>query len=470
MCPEQWEFAAEGFSKGKRDSMKMILRRKPLTSSQSMYHTKDDAEEHLQPDSSRCQIPEHMDLGKKVERLQKEKEELLDKWIKLQHEQQVTERSLMDLEGRLQAMEEHQQQVVAFFAQVLSPSFWLKFTQKPPESNLLSAFNKEKLIACEDVEVDTVDQQRASSGPEGCGGDTIIPCMSADSQEESFSEQLNLYPPSCRPLIYNSVRHSMDHAQKQAHNLIDCMKNGEHLDVAVQQEKFSTESTCPHEFLPTGDSRVNDANYVGHAIMNKQLQENPGSNTNIELAVGDGVGQGSPLSHSLHDFSNQSLKASQLSLSCVTSKGEVPPPSECLTTAISEVYQVQTSKRSNHSRHKRKSNVGCYGFASKITTYSCKRKYIDKTCYGPSNETTPSSRCMQNLGNNPVTHVCASARTGVCSASQSSGERVRKGIADGSGSNDGFWEKYLTESPTSSDTEASSESDDVIEPCERQYL
>ncbi|KAI3687883.1 hypothetical protein L1987_81586 [Smallanthus sonchifolius] len=103
---DRWEFACESFFRGKRHLLKNIRRRKSLPAQQ------------LTEESS------SLSIEAEVERLQKEKIEMMQEVIDLQQQQRGTHQYMEDVNQKLQAAEDRQKQMVSSLAKVFQiPKF-----------------------------------------------------------------------------------------------------------------------------------------------------------------------------------------------------------------------------------------------------------------------------------------------------------------------------------------------------------
>ncbi|VVB12533.1 unnamed protein product [Arabis nemorensis] len=125
--PEQWEFANDDFVRGQPHLMKNIHRRKPVHS-------------HSLPNLQAQQNPltdsERLRMTNQIERLTKEKEELLKELQKQEEERERFEQQVKELKDRLQYMEKRQKTMVSFVSQVLEkPGLALNLSPCLPETN-----------------------------------------------------------------------------------------------------------------------------------------------------------------------------------------------------------------------------------------------------------------------------------------------------------------------------------------------
>ncbi|KAL1561781.1 heat stress transcription factor A-6b-like [Salvia divinorum] len=120
--PDKWEFANEGFLRGKRHLLKNIRRRRTSSSSPSNYLSCNNLES--------C-----VELGRfgpdaEMDRLRRDKQVLTAELVKLRQQQQNTKAYLQAMEQRLKGTEQKQQQALSFLAMAIrSPGFLQQMVQ-----------------------------------------------------------------------------------------------------------------------------------------------------------------------------------------------------------------------------------------------------------------------------------------------------------------------------------------------------
>ncbi|KAF0914652.1 hypothetical protein E2562_031117 [Oryza meyeriana var. granulata] len=115
--PDRWEFANEGFLRGKKELLKTIRRRRPPPSSPS------SSSSSQQPAAACLEVGQFGRDGE-VDRLQRDKSVLIAEVVKLRQEQQTTRAQMQAMEERISAAEQKQQQMTVFLARAMkNPGF-----------------------------------------------------------------------------------------------------------------------------------------------------------------------------------------------------------------------------------------------------------------------------------------------------------------------------------------------------------
>ncbi|TYG90410.1 hypothetical protein ES288_A12G179500v1 [Gossypium darwinii] len=130
---DRWEFANDGFVRGRKDLLKNIARRKY---SQGPEQRK-SLQQQQQPENSvgSCENNENNRLWNEVENLKTDKNALTQELVKLGQYQQIADNKLLLLKDRLQGMEKSQQQLLSFLIMAMqSPGFLVQLIQ-PKENN-----------------------------------------------------------------------------------------------------------------------------------------------------------------------------------------------------------------------------------------------------------------------------------------------------------------------------------------------
>ncbi|KAJ4969111.1 hypothetical protein NE237_015812 [Protea cynaroides] len=117
--PDKWEFANEGFLRGRKHLLKNIKRRKAPS----------------QPISQHQDMDPCLEVGRfgpeaEIDRLRRDKQVLMMELVKLRQQQQYTRAHLRAMEERLQGTELKQQQMMGFLARTIqNPDFIQQLTQ-----------------------------------------------------------------------------------------------------------------------------------------------------------------------------------------------------------------------------------------------------------------------------------------------------------------------------------------------------
>ncbi|KAL9810579.1 Heat stress transcription factor A-1b [Arabidopsis thaliana] len=124
--PDRWEFANEGFLRGRKQLLKSIVRRKPSHVQQNQQQTQ------VQSSSvGACVEVGKFGIEEEVERLKRDKNVLMQELVRLRQQQQATENQLQNVGQKVQVMEQRQQQMMSFLAKaVQSPGFLNQLVQQ----------------------------------------------------------------------------------------------------------------------------------------------------------------------------------------------------------------------------------------------------------------------------------------------------------------------------------------------------
>ncbi|KAL1211451.1 Heat stress transcription factor A-1e [Cardamine amara subsp. amara] len=144
--PDRWEFANEGFLRGQKQMLKSIVRRKPA-----------QVQPQQQPQVQHSSVGACVEVGnfgleEEVERLQRDKNILMQELVRLRQQQQVTEHHLQNVGQKVHVMEQRQQQMMSFLAKaVQSPGFLNQFSQQNNDANRnISESNKKRRLPVDD--------------------------------------------------------------------------------------------------------------------------------------------------------------------------------------------------------------------------------------------------------------------------------------------------------------------------------
>ncbi|KAL0392913.1 UNVERIFIED_CONTAM: Heat stress transcription factor A-6b [Sesamum radiatum] len=132
---DKWEFANEGFLRGKRHLLKGIRRRKtPSTSDPN------------QANLDSCVEVGRFGLDAEIDRLRRDKNVLMVELVKLRQQQQNTKSYLKALEQRLTGTELKQQQTMSFLARALqNPTFLQQLVQNKELEEQISKKRRKKI-------------------------------------------------------------------------------------------------------------------------------------------------------------------------------------------------------------------------------------------------------------------------------------------------------------------------------------
>ncbi|KAK9755480.1 hypothetical protein RND81_01G028500 [Saponaria officinalis] len=134
--PDKWEFANEGFLRGKRHLLKNIHRRKSPQAQQQSTSFGGSSSEVAKPG-----------IGTEIEKLREERREMMQEVIELQQQQQGTSERMEIVKDRLQASEQRQKQMVSFLAKVLqNPGFMDRLKKMKENRALDSSKTKRKFL------------------------------------------------------------------------------------------------------------------------------------------------------------------------------------------------------------------------------------------------------------------------------------------------------------------------------------
>ncbi|CAO2824086.1 unnamed protein product [Amaranthus hypochondriacus] len=130
--PDKWEFANEGFLRGNKHLLKNIHRRKSHHSQQLTLFGGSSSES---------------EIGSEIEKLKKEKSELMQEVIELQQQQRGTAQRVERVKDRLWASEQRQKQMVSFLAKVIqNPVFVDRLKEMKEQKTLVSPRTKKKFL------------------------------------------------------------------------------------------------------------------------------------------------------------------------------------------------------------------------------------------------------------------------------------------------------------------------------------
>ncbi|KAG2273758.1 hypothetical protein Bca52824_056313 [Brassica carinata] len=193
--PDRWEFANEGFLRDQKQLLKGITRRKSS-------HVQQQNQQQIQVENS--SLAPCVEVGKcgiaeeEVERLERDKNVLMQELVRLRHQQQATEHQLKDAVQKVQAMEQRQQKMMSFLAKVVqSPGFLNQLVAQQSSNDgdrqIQGSSNKKRRLPGE--EANDVDRQIVKYQPSiNEAAQTMLRQflnMSSSNECESVSNSLN---------------------------------------------------------------------------------------------------------------------------------------------------------------------------------------------------------------------------------------------------------------------------------------
>ncbi|KFK24845.1 hypothetical protein AALP_AA8G032000 [Arabis alpina] len=111
---DKWEFANEGFLRGKKHLLKNIHRRRSPQSNQTCSSSSSQSQSQGSP----------TEVGEEIEKLRKERRALMEEMVELQQQHRGTARHVDTVNQRLIAAEKRQKQMLSFLAKLFqNPSF-----------------------------------------------------------------------------------------------------------------------------------------------------------------------------------------------------------------------------------------------------------------------------------------------------------------------------------------------------------
>ncbi|XAR52079.1 hypothetical protein NMG60_11019973 [Bertholletia excelsa] len=151
--PDHWEFANEGFLRGQKHLLKIISRRKP-----AHVHNHQHPPQVQERSVGSCVEVGKFGIEEEVERLQRDKNVLMQELVRLRQLQQATDHQLQTVGQRVQVMEQRQQQMMSFLAKAMhSPGFLAQLVQQQHESNKrVSGGNKKRRLPTQEEESSSV--------------------------------------------------------------------------------------------------------------------------------------------------------------------------------------------------------------------------------------------------------------------------------------------------------------------------
>lgn len=144
--PDHWEFANEGFLRGKKHLLRTIRRRKPSNFIKSSSSINNQGMDSTSSSSSSC-----VELGRfgsfdgEIDELRRDKQVLMIELVKLKQHQKATKSQLQAMEQKLQGTEIKQEQIMSFLAKALhNPNFVEQIMQQNDKRKQLEEAMKKK--------------------------------------------------------------------------------------------------------------------------------------------------------------------------------------------------------------------------------------------------------------------------------------------------------------------------------------
>nr|AAF74563.1 heat stress transcription factor A3 [Solanum peruvianum] len=143
---DRWEFANEGFSRGKRHLLKNIQRRRSQQGGSSSGSSAEAGKGTMD----------------EIEKLRNEKSLMMQEVVELQQQQHGTVQLMESVNEKLQAAEQRQKQMVSFLAKVLqNPTFLARVRQMKEQGEITSPRTMRKFV------------KHQSHGPDGVGSSSM---------------------------------------------------------------------------------------------------------------------------------------------------------------------------------------------------------------------------------------------------------------------------------------------------------
>ncbi|KAL2921442.1 Heat stress transcription factor A-1 [Bienertia sinuspersici] len=213
--PDRWEFANEGFLRGKKYLLKGINRRKPVNA-------------HPHPQQSSVQntsVKSCVEVGKfgleeEVERLKRDKNVLMQELVRLRQQQQATDTQLHSAGQRVQVMEQRQQQMMSFLAKAMQkPGFLAQLVQQQNDGNRhVTGGNKKRRLPNHDEENARLDSMDSSLSD---GQIVKYQPLIDEAGKSMLKEILKLGEPLPDQSVKDHNTFLLDHVPS-ASNVVDC--------------------------------------------------------------------------------------------------------------------------------------------------------------------------------------------------------------------------------------------------------
>ncbi|XP_055832692.1 heat stress transcription factor A-6b-like [Solanum dulcamara] len=136
--PDHWEFANEGFLRGKKHLLRTIRRRKTSNFIKSINQGMDSS-------SSCVELGSFGSFNGEIDRLRRDKQVLMIELVKLKQHQKTTKSHLQSMEQKLQWTEIKQEKIMSFLAKALhNPNFVEQIMQQKDKRKQLEEAIKKK--------------------------------------------------------------------------------------------------------------------------------------------------------------------------------------------------------------------------------------------------------------------------------------------------------------------------------------
>lgn len=161
--PDRWEFANEGFLRGKKHLLKGISRRKPVNAPHSQQSSIQN------PSVKSCVEVGKFGLEEEVQRLKRDKNVLMQELVRLRQQQQATDNQLQSTGQRVQVMEQRQQQMMSFLAKAMQkPGFLAQLVHQQNDGNRhVTGVSKKRRLPNHDEENAKLDSNMHDSFSDG---------------------------------------------------------------------------------------------------------------------------------------------------------------------------------------------------------------------------------------------------------------------------------------------------------------
>ncbi|CAH2052998.1 unnamed protein product [Thlaspi arvense] len=192
--PDRWEFASEGFLRGKKHLLKTIRRRKTSNNSQMQQPQSSSQQQSL--DNCGIEVGKN-GLDGEMDCLRRDKQVLMMELAKVRKQQQSTKMYLTLIEEKLKKTESKQQQMMSFLARAMqNPDFIQQLLeQKEKRKEIEDAISKKRQRPIDQgtrnvvtVEDNDDDGRGGGSGYRRYGNDAGSSSVFADMKQETYGD------------------------------------------------------------------------------------------------------------------------------------------------------------------------------------------------------------------------------------------------------------------------------------------